>query len=166
MTTYPFPLPEGLRQRLPPLSRDGNHYLDVRVAGKWDGILVINGAGMCIGIYIRRGVEEYPLPFAPGEIEDIRRASLWNRFLGSLPFDIWSAALLTIFVFSPISLILGRFILPFALLSIAACATAICFMYRYGGQVIIRLPAALCGVGQIVWGFVLLLRWLRSALGG
>jgi hypothetical protein len=137
------------------------------VAGKWDGILVINGAGMCIGIYIHRGVEEYPLPFAPGEIEDIRRASLWNRFLCSLPFDLWSAALLTIFVFSPISLILGRFCLPFALLSIVACVTAIRFMYRCGGGfVLIRLPAAICGVSQIVWAIVLLLRGLRSALGG
>lgn len=161
MTAYPFPLPERLQQRLPAPSRDGNHYLDVRVAGMWDGILVVNDAGRCIGIYHRRRVEEYPLFFAAAQIEDIREASLLNRFLAALPFHLWDGAVLTIVVFSPIALLLAFFVSPlFAMFSVVACAGAIFVMYLAPGFPFIRFPVAVLGLAQIVSGGVLLLRIL------
>jgi hypothetical protein len=104
MTSYPFSLRAELQQRLPSPSSNGKRYADVRVAGKWDGVLVIDSAGLCVGIYIRGRVEPYPLPFDPAEIEDIRPASLWNRSLASLPFDLWDVAVLTIIAISPVAL--------------------------------------------------------------
>ena len=161
MTTYPFALPDVLRQRLPSPSRDGNHYLDVRVGRKWDGILVVDAAGLCIGIYVRNRVEEHPLPFAAEEIEDVRRASLGNRLLALLPVDLWDAALLTILVVSPIALFLGYLVSPlFALVSVFACVWAIHIMYQSPGFPFIRLPVANLGLMQIVSGGWLLLRWL------
>src|SRR5579862_1081351 len=110
--TFPFPIPATLMAKLPPPSRDGKHYLDVCVAGKWDGILVVDGNGMCLGIYVARRITEWELPFTANDIEDIRRASLWHRFLAALPFEPWNSALLTVFVFSPIALLLGWFVWP------------------------------------------------------
>jgi len=84
-TDYPFTLPEGLEKKLPAPSGDGLYYIDVRVGGKWDGILVVDKNFQCIGIHCDRQNMEFPLPFAPAEIEDIRPASLWNRTLAFIP---------------------------------------------------------------------------------
>jgi hypothetical protein len=139
--------------------------LDVRVAGKWDGILVVDGAGMCIGIYVHRRIEEYPLPFAADAIEDIRHASFMNRLLAAFPFDLWDGAVLTIVVLSPIALLLGSFVSPlFALFSVVACAAAIYVMYLAPGFPFIRLPAALLGFAQVMSGGMLLLRMLLARI--
>src|SRR5580698_6456000 len=112
MTSYPFPLPEAVMRSLQTPAGDGKHYLDVRVAGKWDGILVVDGHGMCIGVYIRRRIEAWSLPFAPNDIEAVRSASVCNRVVAAMPFDLWSSALLTIVVLSPVALLLGWLVWP------------------------------------------------------
>src|SRR5947209_7906794 len=148
MTHCPFRFPDELVQRLPPAAADGCHYVDVRVAGKWDGVLVINKAGLCIGVYLGRSLQECCLPFEANEIEDVRAASLHNRVLAALPFDLWVAALLTIWVFSPTALLLGHFVAPpLALLAVVGCAAAIHVMYlSWEGWSLIRLPTTLLGV--------------------
>ncbi|MEX0937355.1 MAG: hypothetical protein WDZ59_05805 [Pirellulales bacterium] len=135
--------------------------MDVRVAGKWDGILVVDTAGMCVGIYIRRRVEECFLGFSAEQIEDIRRASFLNRLLAALPFDLCRGAVLTILVFSPSALLLGVFVSPFfATFSVVACAAAIYLMSVVGGFIFLRLPVILLGLGQIVSAGILLLSFL------
>lgn len=162
MTTYPFALPETLAEQLPPPSRDGNHYIDVCVDGKWDGILVVDGAAMAIGIYVGRRIMEEPLPFHPDQIEGVRPPSLWNRFLSSLPGDPFLWALLTIVVLSPVALGLARLLTPYlALFSIVGCAVSIHLMYQAGGFIFIRFPVAIWGIGQIAAGSLLILRHLR-----
>ena len=86
MTAYPFALPETVLPQLPPPSRDGYRYTDVCVGGKWDGVLVVDGEGLCVGISMGGRIRQDPLPFAADRIEGIRRASLWNRSLTSVPF--------------------------------------------------------------------------------
>jgi hypothetical protein len=151
MTTYPFALPTDLHQRLPPPASDGNRYIDVLVAGKWDGILVIDGAGMCVGIYIRRHTEPYPLPFDAAAIQDIRPSSLWNRCLASLPLDLWDAAVLTIVVVSPVALVFAWLLAPLlAVVPLLACAVSIYIMYLAPGFPFIRLPVAVIGLCQMI----------------
>ncbi|MEX0939681.1 MAG: hypothetical protein WDZ59_17585 [Pirellulales bacterium] len=135
--------------------------MDVRVAGKWDGILVVDTAGMCVGVYFCRRVGECFLGFSADQIEDIRRASLLNRFLAGLPFDLYRAGVFTILVISPIALLLGVFFSPFfATFSMVACAAAIYLMSVVGGFILMRLPVVLFGLGQIVSAGILLLRLL------
>jgi hypothetical protein len=160
VTTYPFALPGTLPQRLPPPARDGRHYLDVRFAGRWDGILVVDREGLCVGVYVGRRVQEYPLPFAPEDIEDLRPASPWNRFQAALPGDPWGWALLAILVISPVSLAVAQSVAPWlALLPVAACAAAIRIMYGVPGFPFIRFPVALCGLAQILSGVVTVVSW-------
>jgi len=157
----PFPFPEHLRQRLPAPLRDGNHYVDVLVAGTWHGILVVNAAGLCIGVSVRRRIEESPLSFAADQIEDVRRASALNRLLAALPMDLWDGAVLTIVVLSPMALLMSFLISPlFATFSVAACGASIFLMYLAPGFPLIRLPVAVLGLGQILSGIVLLVRSL------
>ena len=179
MTTYPFSLRSDLVQPLPPPAPDGFHYVDVRVSGRWDGILVVDDGGLCVGVYEGRRTQENPLPFDASQIEDVRSASLHNRLLASVPFDLWDAALLTIFVGSPIALVLAYLALfvtvfgsPIAvilalivvpllsLLSILGCAGAIHLMYLPPGFFFIRLLAALFGIFQIVAGAIVLWLWM------
>lgn len=161
MTMSPFPFPEHLRQRLPAPLRDGNHYVDVLVAGTWHGILVVNAAGLCIGVSVRRRIEESPLSFAADQIEDVRRASALNRLLAALPMDLWDGAVLTIVVLSPMALLMSFLISPlFATFSVAACGASIFLMYLAPGFPLIRLPVAVLGLGQILSGIVLLVRSL------
>ncbi len=165
MTTYPFALRSDLAQRLPPSARDGFHYVDVRVNGKWDGILVVDDGGLCVGVYVSRRTQEYPLPFDASQIEDVRSASLHNRLLASVPFDLWDAALLTILVGSPIALVLAHLVLPpLGLLSILGCAGAIYVMYQSRGFPFIRPFAALFGIAQIVIGASVVWRWMVGLL--
>ena len=160
MTTYPFVLPAVLRPCLPPLSRDGRRYVDVRFRGKWDGVLVIDEAGLCVGVYVQRRIREVPLPFLSDEIESVRKACLHNRILAAFPFDLWGAALITILGLSPLVLALG-FLLwqPLVLISVVGCAIAIHVMYLYGGFPLMRLPVALLGLGQILAAVFVLLHW-------
>lgn len=151
VTDYPFPLPATLIAKLPTPTKDNRHYLDVRVAGVWDGVLVFDGDGMCIGVYLGRQVRPLDLTFSLTEIEDIRPASRWNLTLASFPFDLWDTALLTILVVSPIALLLGWLVWsPLALVSIFACSFSIYILYLAPGFPLIRLPVALIGVLQIV----------------
>ena len=93
------------------------------------------------------------------DIEDIRNASLWNLVLAAMPFDLYAAAVLTVVVISPVTLVLGWMVFPlFALFSVVACAVAIYVMYLAPGFPFTRLPVAFFGLGQIVSGGVFLLR--------
>ena len=131
--------------------------------GKWDGILVVDTRGSCTGVHVGRRTEEVPLPFDASDIEDVRPGSLINRVLGSLPFDLWDVALLTVFVASPVVLLLAHLMVPaLGLLSILGCAAAICLMYQTGGFPLIRLPAALLGLAQMLEGARLVIRWILS----
>ena len=135
--------------------------MDVRVRGKWDGVIVVDDNGICIGVYIRRRIETCPLPFAPSEIEDIRNASLWNLVLAAMPFDLYDAAVFTVVLISPVTLVLGWMVFPlFALFSVVACGVAIYVMYLAPGFIFTRFPVAFFGFGQIVWASVFLLRSL------
>jgi hypothetical protein len=161
VTKYPFPIPAALLPKLPAKSRDGNHYLDVCVAGKWAGILVVNGDGLCIGIYVGRTIEQWSLPFAADEIQDIRRASLWNRFLAAIPFDPYSAAVLTIILISPAAWLLASLAWPWiAIVSVLACTLAVYIMYLAPGWPFTRFPVAMLGLSQIVRGSIFLIRSL------
>jgi hypothetical protein len=161
MTTYPFAIPMDLQQRLPSPTRDGNRYIDVLVADRWDGILAVDRAGMCVGIYIRRHIEPYPLPFDVAAIQDVRPASLWNRFVASLPFDLWDAAVLTILVVSPVTLVLAWLLTPMlAVASMLACAASIHIMYLARGFPFIRFPVAVFGFCQIIIAAGLMIRSL------
>jgi hypothetical protein len=60
-------------------------YLDVRIRGEWEGILVVNENREAVGIRCGRKTFEEDLPFNPEDIEDIRPACLWNRLLVELP---------------------------------------------------------------------------------
>jgi hypothetical protein len=161
VTKYPFPIPAALLSKLPAKSRDGHHYLDVCVAGKWCGILVVNGDGLCLGIYMGRTIEEWSLPFEADEIQDIRRASLWNRFLANIPFDHYSAAVLAIVLISPAALLLALLVSPWiAIVSVLICPLAVYIMYLAPGWPLTRLPAAMLGLIQLVWGSIFLIRSL------
>lgn len=163
MTAYPFVLRDDLVARLPPPSQDGFHYVDVKVREKWDGSLVVDTRGSCTGVYVGRRTEELPLPFDASDIEDVRPACLINRVLGSLPFDLWDGALVIVFVVSPVVLLLANLMLPaLGLLSILGCAAAICLMYQTDGFPLIRLPAALLGLVQMLAGTILVIRWILS----
>jgi hypothetical protein len=159
MKPYPFPIPATLLQHLPAPSRDGNHYLDVCVAGRWDGVIVVDRNGLCIGIYIRGRIEEYPLWFTAGDIKAVRKASILNHTLAHSPFDLYNLAVLAIVVFSPLAFSLSLFVSPFfALLSVLACIMAIYIMYLTPAFPFTRLPVALCGLCQIILGCSLLIR--------
>lgn len=159
MTSYPFPLPETVRQQLPLQAKDGKYYVDVCVAGTWDGILVVDGSGMCVGVYVCRRIEASPLPFTPDEIEAVRRPSAWHRVLAAIPVNLWQSALLSIFVVSPVTLLLGWLVWPwFALFSVVACELAIYIMYLAPGFPFLRFPAAVCGCLQIVYGCLQILQ--------
>ncbi len=137
----------------------------MRVSGKWDGILVVDNGGLCVGVYVGRRTQEYPLPFDGSQIEDVRSASLRNRLLASVPFDLWDAALLTILVGSPVALVLAHLVLPpLGLLSILGCAGAISVMYQSPGFPFIRPFAALFGIVQIVIGAIVAWRWVVGLL--
>lgn len=165
MTTYPFQLRDEVIPRLPPPASDGYRYVDVKIGAHWEGILVIADGGMCIGIYVRRRIEQYPLPFQSDQIEDVRTASFCNRILASFPFEPWDAGLLTIGVFSPVALLIARFLAPpVAMLAAIACAASIWVLYSYRGFMVFRPLAALFGLVEILWALGILLRWVRDIM--
>jgi len=162
-TTYPFRLPDGLIARLPPPARDGWRYIDVKVRGAWDGILVVDPGGACVGIHVRRRVEEFPLPFEPSQIEDVRPASMRNRILAQLPFGLFEASLLTVFIVSPALLVLSRTVLPpLSGASAVACLLAIYGMYQEPGFIFIRPLASLLSLAQAIVGAVWFVSWAST----
>lgn len=80
-TEYPFPIPDSVLHRLPAPGPEGLRALDVKVRDRWDGILLVNAEGVCIGIRVCRSIEQHPLPFDPALIEDVRPVCLRNRLL-------------------------------------------------------------------------------------
>src|SRR5437879_9520163 len=120
---------------------------------------------MCIGIYARRRVEQYPVPFQLDQIEEVRAASFRNRLFAGFPFEPWYAALVPIGVFSPVALLIAWLLAPpVAVLAAFGSATAIRVMYLYRGFMVFRPPAAMIGMREIVWALVILLQWLRDLL--
>jgi hypothetical protein len=167
MTTYPFQLRQELAARLPPPAPDGRCYIDVKVGGAWDGILVVDPQGVCSGIYVRRRIEEWPLPFDASQIEDVRPACPWNRVLAQIPFDLFTGSLVTVIIVSPALLVLSVLLFPpLAVVSVVACTLAIYFMYQASGFPFIRLPVAILGVGQVIVGVMLLARWTSAWFRG
>jgi len=162
-TTYPFRLSDNLVGRLPRPATDGLRYIDVKVRGAWDGILVVNSDGCCVGIHVRRRVEEFPLPFEPSQIEDVRAACMWNRVLAQLPFDLYDASLVTVLIVSPALLVLSRTLLPpLSGVSTVACLFAIYFMYQSPGFPFIRPLVAVAGLAQAIMGAAWFLRWASA----
>jgi hypothetical protein len=163
MTSYPFPLKEALLDRLPAPGANGLRNIDVRVRGNWEGILVVNSEGSCIGIRVRRRVEEYPLPFEPSDIEDVRPACRWNLILAAVPFDLYDASVFTAFIGSPALLVLSRFVLqPLSAVAVVACLLSIYFMYQSPGFPFIRPLAAMFALAQAVLGTGWFLQWMRA----
>lgn len=161
MTKYPFRLADELIARLPPTAPDGLRYIDVKVGGAWDGILVVNSEGNCVGVHVRRRVEEFPLRFEVSQIEEVRPACLWNRLLAQVPFDLYAASLSTVFIGSPILLLLSNTLVPpLSAVAVVACLLSIYFMYQVSGFPFIRPLAAILGLTQAVVGTACFLRWV------
>lgn len=158
-TPYPFDLPHALVGQLPPSTRDGLRYIDVRVRGSWDGVLVLDPSDRCVGIQVRGRVEQCPLPFEAASIEAVRPASLWNRVLARVPFDLHAASLVAVFIASPATLALSavwsRALAP---ASIVSCLLAIRFLYLGSGFPLVRPFAALLALAQVVLGVAVLSR--------
>ena len=51
-TPTPFEIPPEHRKTLPEAGADGLILADVKVGGRWDGILVIDENYRCIGVYV------------------------------------------------------------------------------------------------------------------
>lgn len=103
---YPFSLPAELEAKLPKPARGGSAYIDVKVNGAWEGILVIDDRRLCVGIRCDRQTVEYPLDFSPTDIKDIRPASLWNRTLAFLPSWLVLAYPYACFIILPLLILL------------------------------------------------------------
>jgi hypothetical protein len=160
MENYPFALPHELTSRLPHAARDGNYYVDVLVHHTWDGVLVVNSAGECIGAYFGRRLQDFPLPFAPADIRDIRRACRWHRFLAALPVEpAWSAGA-SLFLLAPVCLLLGWLVwLPFTLGTLAVCTLSLIVLVpdrRFGA-----FPLVLLAVSELLGCGFLYMRTLR-----
>jgi len=166
-TSYPFALPTSVIGQLPAPGVDGLRNIDVLVGGTWDGILVVNADGYCIGIRVRRRVEEYPLPFEPSAIEAVRPASLWNRALAQIPFDLYDASVVTVLLVSPAFLAASYFWLPaLACIAVVACLLSVYFMYQVHGFPLIRPLVALLGLCQAAVGSAWFIRWVATLLRG
>lgn len=162
-TVHPFRLSDAFVDRLPPPGPDGQRFIDVRVHGAWDGILVVDSAGDCVGIYARRRVEALPmlLPFKPSQIEDVRAASLWNRTLAAFPFDFSVATLVMAFVVSPVLLVLSRVVLaPLAGASAMTSLLALFFLVQSSLYHLIRPFVALACLAQAAVGASWFFAWV------
>lgn len=160
-TKYPFVLPARLITRLPRPSRDGNVYADVRLRGRWDGILVIDQTRRCVGVYEGRAIVQAPLPFAPDEMEDLRPPSLPHRLLAQIPASIGphAAGALTVLVLAPASVVAGALLSgPLALLAPPLALVGTWLMYQARGFPLLRLPLALTGVVCSILGVLTFLR--------
>src|SRR4051794_31476954 len=92
-TQYPFKLP-FTHKHLPRPGRDGLTLLDVRVKGKWEGVLVVNANFECVGIRSNRETIEWDLPFV------LRKLRTSDQFqfgtASSLPIQIGSYSIHTL----------------------------------------------------------------------
>jgi hypothetical protein len=146
----PFDMPHHLLAKLPPRSRDGFVYADVKYRGIWNGIPAIDSEQKCVGVYCGRRILVWPLPFTPEEIEDVRPPCLWNRLLANLPaaLDLYTCSLVAIWVVCPILLACGLAITPWMLLATPPIAVlSIAVMYSGGSFPFTRLPTAIAGIG-------------------
>ncbi len=162
-TVHPFRLPDALIARLPPPAPDGQRYIDVRFRGAWDGILVVDAGGTCVGIYLGGRVVALPylLPFEPSEIEDVRAASRWNRVLASLPFDFFVASLVAVFIVSPVLLVLSRAVLaPLAGAAAVTSLLALFFLYQSRAYHLTRQFVTLVCLVQVAVGARWFVDWL------
>lgn len=153
MTQYPFSFPETLRESLPTAGPDGVRYADVKYRDRWDGILVIDAEYRCVGVYVRRRVEQPQLPFAADEIQEFRAPCLLNKTLASLPawFAIWDASLIGILLVSPCILGLSSITSPWVCLAVFPIfAVSFVGMYSSPGFPLIRLPVAILGLFQVL----------------
>jgi len=156
-TDYPFELPAHLSSRIPSPSSEGNVYADARVGGRWDGILVINSDRRCIGVYVHRSIVEWPLPFQPSEIEDVRPASFWNRTLANLPvgLDPYNVSVFTVWIICPLLLVFGltsnMWLLPLLGVIVIICHIG---MYSARGFPFTRFPTSLAGLAFLMAGII------------
>jgi hypothetical protein len=142
----------------------------VKVKGKWDGILVFNAEKRCIGVFSQSEVGEWNLPFMPEDIEDVRPACLWNRFLARVPQGLiyWTPYVCILLV--PAIIILG----PFA---IGMFAPVVAILVGFLGQCIVMayrrqmycIPG--CGIVLAIMGgqavaVWLIIRWMIHHYAG
>ncbi|MES2570226.1 MAG: hypothetical protein V4710_09260 [Verrucomicrobiota bacterium] len=145
-TATPFNLPKEHRCLLPPARTDGLILADVKVRGQWDGILVIDDRFRCIGVYVGRQVINWTLPFSTSEIEDYRKACLWNRFLAFMP-PILLSPYAAVWIGSPILIALGHFVSAWFLLTVPLLAViSIARMFSEGGFPLIRMPSVMAAI--------------------
>lgn len=156
-TSYPFELPTRLTARIPAPSRDGNAYVDARIGGRWNGILVIDSDQRCIGVYVHGSIIEWPLHFQSNEIEDLRPASIWNRLLANLPVGVtpYNLSVVTVWIICPILLIFGLtthlLLLPLVALIVIICHIG---LYSVRGFPFTRFPTSVAGLGVLVAALV------------
>ena len=163
-THYPFELPTRLTTRIPAPNRDGNTYVDALVGGRWSGILAIDSAQRCIGVYVRGSVVEWHLHFQSNEIQDLRPASIWNRLLANLPAGItpYNLSVVTIWTVCPILLIFGitthLWLLPIVAVTVIICHLG---LYSVRGFPFTRFPTSVAGLGVLVAALIgLAVKWL------
>jgi len=150
---YPFKIPDRLISRLPKQSADGHYYVDVRVGSMWDGILVINQQNEGIGIFVGGRIIQYPTPFNPDEIDDIRKPCLSNWVWASLPRS-WDPVTVSLFVFpivNPILIATAIFVLKWvAFVPVLVGWSCIDQMYRVRGFTFVRPLLALLGASEMI----------------
>lgn len=83
MIETPCPLPTRLRDRLGAIPPSGFWKLDVRVHGKWDGVLVVNREFNVAGVFIRGRIEPFHFHFTLDDIDDVRAASWFNLLMAN-----------------------------------------------------------------------------------
>ncbi len=153
VTHPPFLLPESIANEVPPPRMGQVSYVDVRVDGRWEGVLAINNAGECIGTYIGRRVHTLPIPFEPSDITGIRSASRWNLLVTSLPgflFSFHDLSMVLAFIVCPALLVIGVFCSGlFWVAALVLAVLAWVMMSLIQGFILMRLPtycAALCSI--------------------
>jgi hypothetical protein len=165
-TPYPFPIPAKVIPRLPPPSRDGLIYVDVRFRAQWEGILVINELHQCIGIYATRKVFEYPLPFFPEEIEDVRSPRLINWALTFLPlgFDAYGTSLFAAWTVCPILFVVAFWWPVAALVLVPLAIAVIAGLYSINGFPFLRPLTAIFILNLVLWSIKPFFHSLQSIM--
>jgi hypothetical protein len=112
MIQTPFPLPTRFHDRLGAIPSSDVWKLDVRVHGKWDGVLVVDREFRVAGILIRGRIEPFRFSFNPEDIEDIRAASSFNRLVANHVSRLFDVLLwfpyVSILAVCPILIVLGK----------------------------------------------------------
>ena len=141
-TIYPFKL-SSTEKPLPRLRRDGTAYLDVRVRGEWEGILVVNEHREAVGIRCGRKTLQEDLPFDPEDIEDIRPACLWNRLFAELPMALVFGYPYACLLLLPLLIFAGHFV------GLAGPAAAIAAGIA-GQAIVLQHPKSYCITGLLL----------------